>query len=182
PRIDPDRRAWHRAKAAAGPDEEVAAELERSAGRAQARGGMAAAAGFLPRAGAVAGEPRAPSRRALGGAQGGVAAGAPGGAGAVGGGADGVREGRGDLLRGRIAFTSTAGRDAPSLLVTAAKQLEPLDGALARQTYLDAWAAALFAGQCARAGTLHDVCRAARSPPPPPGPPRPSPLLPARPA
>ena len=182
PRIDPDRRAWHRAKAAAGPDEEVAAELERSAGRAQARGGMAAAAVFLHRSVALTSEPGPRSERALVAAQASLQAGALDVAAelvamAAAEPLDDLQQARADLLRGRIAFTSTAGRDAPSLLVTAAKQLEPLDGALARQTYLDAWAAALFAGQCARAGTLHDVCRAARSAPPPAGAPRPSDLL-----
>jgi tetratricopeptide (TPR) repeat protein len=181
PRIDPDRRAWHRAKAAAGPDEEVAAELERSAGRAQARGGMAAAAAFLHRAVALTSEPEPRSERALVAAQASLRAGALDAAAelvatATAGPLDDLQQARADLLRGRIAFTSTAGSDAPGLLMTAAKHLEPLDGALARQTYLDAWAAALFAGQSARARTLHDVCRAARSAPPPAAAPRPSDL------
>ena len=182
PRIDPDRRAWHRAKAAAGPDEQVAAELERSAGRAQARGGMAAAAAFLQRAVALTSEAGPRSERALVAAQASLQAGALDAAAelvatAAAGPLDDLQQARADLLRGRIAFVSTAGSDAPALLVTAAKRLEPLDGALARQTYLDAWVAALFAGQSARAGTLHDVCRAARSAPPPAGAPRPSDLL-----
>jgi len=182
PRIDPDRRAWHRAKAAAGPDEEVAAELERSAHRAQARGGMAAAAAFLHRAVALTSEPGPRSERALVAAQASLQAGALDAAAelvatAAEGQLDDLQQARADLLRGRIAFVSTEGSDAPALLLTAARQLEPLDGPLARQTYLDAWAAALFAGQSARTGTLHDVCRAARSAPPPAGAPRPSDLL-----
>jgi DNA-binding CsgD family transcriptional regulator/tetratricopeptide (TPR) repeat protein len=182
PRIDPDRRAWHRAKAAAGPDEEVAAELERSAGRAQTRGGMAAAAAFLQHAVALTSEPGPRSERSLVAAQASLQAGALDAAAelvatAAAGPLDDLQQARAALLRGRIAFVSTAGSDAPALLVTAARQLEPLDGELARQTYLDAWAAALFAGQCAPDGTLHDVCRAARSAPPPAGTPGPSDLL-----
>jgi DNA-binding CsgD family transcriptional regulator/tetratricopeptide (TPR) repeat protein len=182
PAAEPDRRAWHRAKAAAGPDEEVAAELERSAGRARARGGLAAAAAFLERSVLLSVDPARRAERTLAAAQAHLQAGGFGKAlgllaAAEAGPLDELQSARADLLRGRIAFVSTAGSDAPALLVAAAKQLEPLDGALARQTYLDAWAAALFAGNSARAGTLGDVCRAARSAPPPATAPRPSDLL-----
>ena len=154
---DPDRRAWHLAAAAPGPDEEVAAELERSAGRAQARGGMAAAAAFLQRAVELTGEPARRSGRALAAAQASLQAGAFDAAAellamAAAGPLDELQQARADLLRGQIAFASSAGSDAPALLVKAAKQLEPLDAALARQTYLDAWGAAMFAGQFAGAG------------------------------
>jgi DNA-binding CsgD family transcriptional regulator len=87
---------------------------------------------------------------------------------------DELQQARVDLVRGQIAFASGAGGDAPALLVKAAKQLEPLDAALARQTYLDAWYAALFAGRFAGAGDLYEVSRAAQSVPPPAGAPRPS--------
>ena len=179
---DPDRRAWHLAAAAPGPDEEVAAELERSAGRAQARGGMAAAAAFLQRAVDLTAEPARRSERALVAAQASVLAGAFDAAAellavAAAGPLDELQQARASLLRGQIAFASSMGSDAPALLVKAAQQLEPLDAALARQTYLDAWGAALLAGQFAGAGSLHEVARAARSAPPPAGAPRPSDLL-----
>ena len=176
---DPDRRAWHLAAAAPGPDEEVAAELERSAGRAQARGGMAAAAAFLQRAVELTAEPAPRSARALAAAQASLQAGAFDAAAgllatAAAGPLDELQQARAGLLRGQLAFASSMGSDAPALLVKAARQLEPLDAALARQTYLDAWTAAMFAGQFAGAGSLHEVARAARSAPPPAGAPRPS--------
>src|SRR6516165_10003907 len=180
--LDPDRRAWHLAAAAAGPDEEVAAELERSAGRAQARGGVAAAAAFLQRAVALTAEPGPRAGRALAAAYASLQAGAFDAAlelvaAAQAGPLDDLQRAQVSLLRGQVAFAASAGSEAPALLLQAARQLEPLDGALARQTYLDAWTAALFAGQFAHDGNLHEVSRAARSAPPPPDPPAPHDLL-----
>jgi len=179
---DPDRRAWHLAAAAPGPDEEVAAELERSAGRAQARGGMAAAAAFLQRAVELTADPGPRSERALAAAQASLQAGAFDAAAellttAMAGPLDELQQARVDLLRGQIAFASTAGSDAPPLLAKAAKRLEPLDAALSRQTYLAAWVAASITGQFAGAGDLHEVSLAARSSVPPAGAPQPSDLL-----
>src|SRR5215472_13886597 len=181
--LDPDRRAWHLAAAAAGPDEQVAAELERSAGRAQARGGMAAAAAFLQRAAALTAEPGQRAARALAAAHANLQAGAFDAAlelaaTAEAGPLDDLQRARVSLLRGQVAlFAAGAGGEAPALLLQAARQLEPLDGALARQAYLEAWTAALYAGRFAQAGSLHDVSRAARSAPPPPDPPAPHDLL-----
>jgi len=168
PRIDPDRRAWHRAKAAAGPDEQVAAELEGSAGRAQARGGLAAAAAFLERAVALTADPARRTERALAAVQASLQAGAFGQAlellvTAEAGPADELQAGRADLLRGQVTFVSGLGSDAAPLLLKAAKRLEPLDLELARETYLSAWMAALFAGRLAGAGDLLEVSRAARA-------------------
>jgi DNA-binding CsgD family transcriptional regulator len=182
PQVDPDRRAWHLAAATPGPDEEAASELERSAGRAQARGGLAAAAAFLQRSVALTRDPGRRADRALAAAQAHLHAGAFDTAfgllGAAGAGSlDGLQGARAELLRGQIAFASSVGSDAPPLLLKAAKRLERLDVDLARETYLDAWGAALFAGRLATAGDLLEVSRAAGSAPPPTDPPRPSDLL-----
>jgi DNA-binding CsgD family transcriptional regulator len=170
----PERRAWHRAKAAAGPDEEVAAELERSAGRAQARGGLAGAAAFLERAVLLTADPARRAERTLAAAQAHLQAGAFGTALKLL--ADAEDEGSGplnelqsarvDLLRGEIVFASGQGSDASSLLLKAAKRLEPLNVSLARETYLTAWIAALFAARLAGSGDLPEVSRAARALPP----------------
>jgi DNA-binding CsgD family transcriptional regulator len=176
PQADPDRRAWHRAQAAAGPDEEVAAELERSADRAQARGGLAAAAAFLDRSVTLTVDPVRRADRTLTAVQVSMQAGAFGKAlellgAAEGGPLDEFAGARADLLRGQLTFASGLGSDAPPLLFKAAKRLEPLDLDLARETYLDAWIAAMFAGHLAGAGDLAEISRAARALPPPPDPP-----------
>ena len=180
PDLDPDRLAWHRAHAAAGPDEEVAAQLERSAGRAQTRGGVAAAAAFLERAVVLTPEPTRRASRALAAGQAKHEAGAPDAALALlaiaeAGPLDELQHARVELLRAQIAFASSHGRDAPPLLLAAAKKLERLDVGLARDTYLDAFTAALFVGRLSNA--LADVAKAARMAPAPLGPPRAPDLL-----
>jgi DNA-binding CsgD family transcriptional regulator len=182
PVTDPDRRAWHRAQAAAGPDEEVAAELERSAGRARARGGLAAAAAFLERAIVLSADPVRHAERTIAAAQASLQAGMFGEAlnllaAAEAGPLDELQHARVDLVRGHAAFASDLGSDAPSLLLKAAKRLDPLDPDLARETYLNAWRAASLAGRQAGASDMLEVSRAARSLPPPAHPPRPIDLI-----
>ncbi|HWW90387.1 MAG TPA: LuxR C-terminal-related transcriptional regulator, partial [Solirubrobacteraceae bacterium] len=148
PELDPDRRAWHRAQATSVPDEDVAAELERSAGRAQARGGLAAVAAFLERAAALTPEPTHRAQRLL------AAAGAKRDAGdleaALGllagiepGVLDELGQARVDLLRAEIALEQRRGGDAGPLFLNAARRLEPLDPELARETYLEALGGAM---------------------------------------
>jgi len=180
--VDPDRRAWHLAAAAAGPDEEIAAELERSAGRAQARGGAAAAAAFLKRSVALTRDPVRRAGRALAAAQAQLQAGAFDVAlqllsTAEAGSRDESGSAQVELLRGQIAFASTAGGEAPELLLHAARRIEALDIALARDTYLDAWGAALFASNLARIGDVREASRAAIAAPQPALAPRPSDVL-----
>jgi DNA-binding CsgD family transcriptional regulator len=177
PGADPDRRAWHLSEATDGPDEQVAAELERSAGRAQARGGLAAIAAFLERAAALTPDLTRRAGRTLAAAETNVRAGAFGKArdllaAAEAGPLDEFASARADLLHGQIAFASGVGSDTPLLLLKAAKQLEPLDLDLARQAYVDACQAAFLAGHLAGAGDLLEVSRAALALPPPAHPPR----------
>jgi DNA-binding CsgD family transcriptional regulator len=162
---DPDRRAWHRAQATPGLDEDVAAELERSAGRAQARGGLAAGAAFHQRAAELTPDPRRRAQRALVAAQGKHQAGAPEAAlrllaGAQAGPLDELEQARAQLLHAQITFATTRGRDAPPLLIQAAKRLEPLDATLARATYLDAFAATLSADRLVGDGDEREVAAA----------------------
>ncbi len=179
---NPDRRAWHLAATAAWPDEEVASELERSAGLAAERGGLAAAAAFLQRAVALTDDPARRTERALAAAQSSLGAGAIDVArglvaAAEVGPLDQLQRARLDLLRAEAKYSESRGSEAPALLLRAAKTLDPLDPKLARETYLDAWSAALFAGRLATTCGLHDVSREALAAPRPAGPPRPSDLL-----
>jgi DNA-binding CsgD family transcriptional regulator len=180
--LDPDRRAWHRAHAAAGPDEEVAEELERSADRAQTRGGLAAAAALLEEAARLTLDPARRAQRALAAAQVKHHAGSSDAALALlamaeTGPFDELRRARVDLLRAKIAFASRRGNDAPPLLLKAATQLEPLDSELARETYLDAFSAALIVGRLSLGANLMEVARAARAAPVPQTPARAPDLL-----
>jgi DNA-binding CsgD family transcriptional regulator len=180
--VDPDRRAWHLALASDGPDEDVALELERSAARAQARGGLAAAAAFLQRAVALSSDPQLRARRALDAAQASLHAGAFDAALGLLSTAeaeplDETQVASAELLRGEIAFATSMGSAAPPLLLKAAKSFEQLDVGVARETYLDAWGAALFAGRFATDSGLREVSRAARAAPRPAGGQRPSDLL-----
>jgi DNA-binding CsgD family transcriptional regulator len=163
--VDPDRRAWHRAQAAAGLDEDAADELERSAGRARRRGGMAAGAAFHERAAELTPDLRLRAQRALLAAQCKHLAGAPDAAlrllaMAQAGPLDEHGRARAQLLHAQITFAMTRGRDAPPLLLEAARRLEPLDARLARETYLDAFAAALSADRLAKGGDTEEIAAA----------------------
>jgi DNA-binding CsgD family transcriptional regulator len=180
--LDPDRRAWHHAAAAQGPDEDVAAELERSAGRAQARGGLAAAAAFQERAAGLTLDPARRAPRALAAAQAKHHVGASDAAlellaTAEAGPLDEIERARADVLRAQIAFASRRGSDAPPLLLEAAKRLEPLDLRLARDTYLEALSAAMFSAHLAVHGGPVEVARTIRAGPQAPEPPRVADLL-----
>jgi DNA-binding CsgD family transcriptional regulator len=175
---DADRRAWHRARAAPGPGEEVADELERSAGRAQARGGLAAAAAFLQRAVALTLDPTRRAQRALAAAEASLQAGAFDAtvallATADAGPLDEHGRARLDLVRGNLAFVSGRSREAPPLLLQAATRLVSFDPELARETYAKAWGAAAFTGP----DELREISLAARGLPPSRGAPRPVDVL-----
>ncbi|WP_246654681.1 AAA family ATPase, partial [Nonomuraea guangzhouensis] len=174
PRVDPDRRAWHLACAAAGPDESVAAELERSAGRAQARGGLAAAAAFLQRSVALTVDISRRADRAVSAADATLQAGDLDAARKFADIADRdarseFQRARAHLVRSRIAFAADLDSEAPSMLLTVARRLEPFDRDLARETYLIAWGASAL---LADADSLKAISRAMRALPAATGTPR----------
>jgi DNA-binding CsgD family transcriptional regulator len=172
PDSEPDRRAWHRAEATGGPDEDVSKELERSADRARARGGLAAAAAFLERATMLTLETPQRSARALAAASAKVQAGAFDAAVnllalAEGGPLSDFQRARADLIRAQLAYVMNRGSDAPPLLLKAAQRLEPIDGVLCRTTYLEALSAAMFAARLAVGGGVLEIARAAEAAPRP---------------
>jgi DNA-binding CsgD family transcriptional regulator len=182
PQVDPDRRAWHRARAVLGTDEEAAAELERSAARARARGGFAASAAFLQQAAELTPDPAPRARRALEAAHAKHEAGASEAARelltvAEAGPLDTLQRARPQLLRAQIAFHLTRGSEVPGMLLDAAKTLAPLDAALSRETYLHALDAAIILGGLGHGRGVLEVAEAAQAAPAPAGWPGPADLL-----
>lgn len=174
--VDPDRRAWHGANAAAGPDDEVAEQLEASADRAQRRGGVAAAASFLERATALTADPTLRGARAIAAAEAKREAAAP----------DAARElltiatlapltalqqAQVARMQAQIEFARSRAGETGALrtaqaaagLLTAAKGLEGLDDDLARETHLEALAAAMYAGRLDEPGNLAEMAKAGRA-------------------
>jgi DNA-binding CsgD family transcriptional regulator len=173
-----EHRVWHRAHATGAPDEAVALELVQSAERARRRGGAAAAAAFLAYSVELTPDRVRRAERALDAAQAKVDAGDSEaaakllvGVSSVG---DELLSARVDLLRAKIAFAARRGRDAPPLLLAAAKRLRTLDPALARETYLEALMAAMVVGRLSvgEHASATAIAQSARQAPPPPDPPR----------
>jgi hypothetical protein len=167
PGVDPDRRAWHRAHATAGPDEVVAAELIDSADRALRRGGVAASAAFWQRAVVLTPDMGKRASRALTAAEAKYAAGDFEAAQALlvtaeVGPLGELGHAHVQRMRARVAFALRRGSDAPPLLLRAAQRLQPLDAEPARQTYLEALVAAIYAGRLARGQDTADIARAAQ--------------------
>ncbi len=171
PNRDPDRRAWHQAHAATAPDEEVALDLERSADRARARGGLAAQAAFLERAIELTGDPARRPARILAAARARHQAGSSDAALRLLADVETAQLDRAtragvEVLRAQIAFFSSHGRDAPPLLLSAARRMEALNEAAARDIYLDALAAGLLVGRLAGDVGAREVATVARAAPP----------------
>jgi DNA-binding CsgD family transcriptional regulator len=183
PQLDPERRAWHGAQASPGPDDAVAAELERAAGLAMARGALAAAGTYLERAATLTLDPARRAERGLDAAQDKILSGAFEAAVnllamAEAGPLSDVQQARVDLLRAQLAYVTNRGGDAPLLLLKAARRLAPIDADLSRSTYLDALAAAMFAGRLASpGGAIQEVASDAAEAPPPRHAPTPLDLL-----
>ena len=172
---DADRRAWHRALGSPGPDEEIAESLERSAGRARARGGFAAEAALLARSAALTGEPFRRADRLLAAANAHLEAGSFEAAAGLLASAeamnlDEMQRARVDLVRARHASFDGDARDVANLLLRAAKRLETIDGDTASLTYLHAMAGATLVGGLGHGAGMYEIAEAATSCPLPPTP------------
>jgi DNA-binding CsgD family transcriptional regulator len=166
PETDPDRRAWHRAHAIIAPDEAVAAELIDSAGRAQRRGGVAAAAAFLERSVTFTADPGERASRALAAARAKFEAADFASARSLlaladAGPLDDFGRAKVQQMRAQIAFDLRRGSDAPALLLSAARRFEGLDAELTRETYLEALLSAIYAAGLARGTDASAVASAA---------------------
>ncbi len=171
PTRDPDRRAWHGAHAAIGPDEAVAIELDRSADRAQARGGLAAAAAFLERATMLTPDPVRRAQRGLAAARVMREIGSLDAALQLldtvdDGPSDPLHEAHVERLRGQVAFDQRRPGDATLLLLDAASRLETLDARASRETYLEALGASMWADDFEGVSGAQAVAEAARGAPP----------------
>ena len=171
PLVDPDRRAWHRANATVTQDDDIATELELAAERARSRGGLLATSALLERAALLTTDAAERADRTL------AAASAKRDAGALEAALDllpaaeavpgsGRRQALVEQLRGQIAFDQRRGADAARLLLDAARQLEPLDPRLARETHLEALAAAIWESGSAGPDRVAAAGAAARAAPP----------------
>lgn len=172
---DPDRRAWHRALSCTGPDDEIAAELERSAARAELRGGVSASAAFLARAATLTRDPARRVERSLTAVRAQLAAGATDAAAELlttvdDGSLDELHGARVDQLRGQLAFLRQTDGDGPAFMLRAAHRLAEVDPRLSRDCFLDALEMALNVGRSS--GVMDLVVDAARSAPPAPAPAR----------
>ncbi|WP_020672444.1 AAA family ATPase [Amycolatopsis nigrescens] len=166
-----DRHAWHRAQATTGPDERVAAELESSASRAQARGGVAAAAAFFERAAALSLDPGKQTERTLAAARATLEAGRADAAAELVASIDtetldDLQHAAVDLLRGRIAFVQGADGAirGPELILRAGQRLAASDPERSRECFVAALEMGLLVGRAA--GVMDRVLDAARSAPP----------------
>ena len=165
PVADPDRRAWHRDQASAGPDDDVAEELDRCASRAQARGGVVAAAAFLERAAALTLDGNTRIDRTLAAVHAHLDAGATDTAAGLLTTVEGDRRPEVDVLRGRVAFVRHSDGDGPMFMVRAAQRWAATDPARSRETFLDALEMGLVVGRAS--GVLDLVLAEARATAPP---------------
>ena len=168
---DADRRAWHRASSTVAHDEDVAVALEQSAGRAKARGGLSAAAALLERAASLTPDAARRANRTLAAARAKRDAGALEGALGLLSAAESeppseLRSALAEQLRGKIAFDQGRGEDAAELLLSAAQRLEPFDPTGARDTHLEALAAAVWASGANGREWINKAAEAARAAPP----------------